>query len=819
MFKFIRSQTLTTRVASYFLLLSCLTVGAVGFVAYARAKEALKQAAFNRLNVAATLKEEEITRWFEDQQRDFLLINTFPQVKADLDILLNSSTHPNPEAYRRAYETLQGYIQEISQLKPSLEEIFILNRSNKIILSSRPARVGKYEILANVTYLEEVETGKDFAPIFYVSPTTGKPAITLATSLRNKSGTRQGFILTHLNLNRIDNIIREKIGLGKTGESYLVGSLISKNTFIAKNQANINKFPEGVSSLGIDMAMSGLSGRGLYENYAGISVIGVYRWLNEQDIALLVEMRQEEAFAPARELAGTIIAVGLISAGVLLTGVYGLSRQLSISQKKLEDYSHQLELKAQEANAANLAKSEFLANMSHELRTPLNAILGFAQLMERDQTLTQQQQDSLAIINRSGEHLLNLINDVLEMSKIEAGRTTLNNEVFDLHRLLITLRDMFQVRAASKSLTLIFELSEDLPAYVVGDEGKLRQILINLLSNAFKFTDQGMVKLKAYIHHKVPQPAENLIIYFQVQDTGKGIATTEISNLFQPFMQTTAGIKSQGGTGLGLAISRQFTELMGGRIEVISKLGVGSTFSFDIKVKLVACSQVERQQEKQKVWQLVPNSPCYRILIVDDKAENRHLLATLLNDVGFTTRTATNGVEAFTIWQNWQPDLIWMDMRMPIMDGYEATKRIKLQPEGKKTKILALTATVFEEQRIEILAAGCDDIVKKPFTEEIIFRKMSQYLGVKYIYQTTKATDTPTSFISTPADNLQPKDLQVMPAEWLKALQQAAIAVDGTLIQELISQIPSTHQALKLQLEELNKNYCFEEILDLTSQP
>ncbi|MGL5833198.1 MAG: cache domain-containing protein, partial [Waterburya sp.] len=346
---------MTTKIANYFLLLALTTVSIVGGVAYFRAREALKQAAFDRLNVAATLKEQEITRWFEDQQRDFLQTTQMPDVQANLDILLNSR---NEEAKQQAYQILKQYLNQLNQIKPSLKEIYVLDRSNKIILSSNQQREGEYEILANITYVEEVKVSANFAPIFYVSPTTRKLTITLAKPLANRSG----MILINLDLERIDSIVREKTGLGKSGESYLIGSLISKNAFIAgKSQSNPATFDD-LDSPGINAAMSGMSGYGLYRNYAKSDVLGVYRWLNEQDIALLVEISQSEAFNPARQLASTIVLVGLISVAGLLIGVNWLALQLLFSQRQLEKSSQQLQLKAQEAEAANLAKSSFLAH-------------------------------------------------------------------------------------------------------------------------------------------------------------------------------------------------------------------------------------------------------------------------------------------------------------------------------------------------------------------------------------------------------------------------------------------------------------------------
>ena len=487
-------QNLTLRVASSFLLLSLVAVATVGGVAFMKAREALKQAAYNRLRVTATLKEQEIDRWLEACEQDFLLITQFPDVQANLKIILNHQ--PGDAQYQLAHNILSEYLWNIAELKPKFIEIFLIDRSNRIIVSTDKSREGKYEIAANLTYFEEVESGETFSPAFYRSPATGKPAVTYAAPIRDAAGVRQGVIAAELNLTRIDQIVREKTGLGETGETYLVGSLVGKNTFISREWPQTQELPEEPHSEGIDAAMRGGRGSGLYLNYAGVPVIGMYHWLNDQDLALLVEMGQAEAFDPARRLAGAIMLVGLTSAGVLFIGVNGLARQLTLSRKQLENYSRQLEQKAQEAEAANRAKSQFLANMSHELRTPLNAILGFTQLLTRTASVNPAQLQHLAIISRSGEHLLTLINDVLEMSKIEAGRITLNESSFDLYRLLNSLEEMLRIKAAAAGLQLRFELASDVPQYITTDEGKLRQILINLLGNGIKFTEAGSVVLR-----------------------------------------------------------------------------------------------------------------------------------------------------------------------------------------------------------------------------------------------------------------------------------------------------------------------------------
>ncbi len=464
----------------------------------------------------------------------------------------------------------------------------------------------------------------------------------------------------------------------------------------------------------------------------------------------------------------------------------------------------------EEAEAANRAKSVFLANMSHELRTPLNAILGFAQLMTRSKEITPEHKENLEVIGRSGEHLLTLINDVLDMSKIEAGQTVLNEEDFDLYRLLDNLEDMFHLRAEEKGLRLIVDCDPSVPQYVRTDESKLRQVLINLLGNGIKFTQEGGVALRA--GYREEETGSRLM--FEVEDSGPGIAAEELEVLFDAFAQTAAGQKAQEGTGLGLPISQQFVRLMDGEITVGSEMGKGSIFKFDIQIGLADAPEVETEQPTRRVIGLEPDQPGYRILVVEDVWENRKLMVNLLESLGFEVRGAENGAEGIEVWEAWEPHLIWMDMRMPVMDGYEATKRIKATVQGQATVIVALTASAFEEQRSVVLSAGCDDFVRKPFREEEVFEVMAKHLGVRFVYEETE----PVSGQSTSQAVLTPGALSGLPSDWVAEVHHAATQADAEMILGLIEQIQGEHEGMARALRDLVNGFRFDKIMDLATQ-
>ncbi|ERT06180.1 sensory box protein [Lyngbya aestuarii BL J] len=484
-------------------------------------------------------------------------------------------------------------------------------------------------------------------------------------------------------------------------------------------------------------------------------------------------------------------------------------------------------VKAKEAaEVANQAKSIFLANMSHELRSPLNAILGFTQVISGSSNLTPQQQNNLNIIQRSGEHLLSLINDILDLSKIESGQSIFIQEAFDLWDLIEELQNIFTIKASQKNLQLTFVISPNLPRYIQSDRVKLRQILTNLLSNAIKFTKEGGVRFEADVRETFSvdltgkTDTSEVQLHFRISDTGVGIELDEIDDLFRPFVQTQSGIQSQQGTGLGLAICNGYIKLFGGKIEVYSQPKLGTTFDCQMPALPVEFAEVIPENSLySRVIGLQPHQPVYRILIVDDEPYNCQLLEQILTPVGFEVQIANNGLEAVEKWQAFQPDLIWMDFKMPVLDGYEATRQIRqLEQQNQasassRTVIIALTASAFNEQKQAAIEAGCDDFVCKPLQVTLIFNKMTEYLGVQYLYQKIEQA-SPTVNGENDLSQIQ-SQLTTLSSEWKFRLEEAVLSLDGEAINQLIQEILPEHEKLANYLKFYTENFNYEPILKL----
>lgn len=432
-------------------------------------------------------------------------------------------------------------------------------------------------------------------------------------------------------------------------------------------------------------------------------------------------------------------------------------------ERTVDERTTELRAAKEAAESANRAKSAFLSNMSHELRTPLNAILGYSQLMRRDTALSAENREYLNTINRSGEHLLRLINDVLEISKIEAQHVSLEPGTFDLPALFRDIYAMFRLRAAAKELQFLLEGADELPRYVITDEGKLRQILINLVDNSVKFTAHGGIAIRVAMGNMTSGKGRLLV---EVQDTGPGIAPEEQERVFQAFEQTASGRISMGGTGLGMAISRKYARMLGGDIFLSSRSGEGSVFRLEIDIQEGSEADVPETPRIHRVRSLAPGQDAPRVLVAEDLRESRDLLVKLLETIGFDVRYAVNGREAVELCAQWRPHFIWMDIRMPEMDGLEALRLIRTGQDDGTVKVAALTASGMGEEQGSIMAAGFDDYVRKPFREQQILEVMSRLLGVRYCYELEGADEPDTETCCRLSSH------------------QLASVLDGTLLEE-----------------------------------
>ena len=448
----------------------------------------------------------------------------------------------------------------------------------------------------------------------------------------------------------------------------------------------------------------------------------------------------------------------------------------------------------EQAEAANRAKSVFLANMSHELRSPLNAILGFSRLLRDDETVSPEDGQTLDIITQSGEHLLTIVNDVLDLAKIESGRVVLERAAFDVRGTLRDVARLMGERAEAKGLTLTLTIADDVPPAVVGDQSKLRQIVLNLVANAVKFTAQGGVTLRLSSRFVGTTARTTLVI--EVEDSGRGIAAGDQERIFHPFVRV-GDEAEQGGTGLGLSIARRFIEAMGGVIGVRSAPGEGATFLVELPMEAAEVpSGVPAGIGQPRVWRLADGQPECRVLIVEDEAVNALLMRRLLERTGFRVRVAENGEMGVAMFRTWQPHFILMDWRMPVMDGGEATRRIRGLDGGRNVKIVALAASVLLADRRRPSAPGVDDFVSKPFKFDEIIECMARHLSLRFV------SDGPPLEAAGPTADLDRSALRALPASVREALSTAVVSLDAVRIGAAIGRVSDLNPALGAALDQ-----------------
>ncbi len=627
------------------------------------------------------------------------------------------------------------------------------------------------------------------------------PAVVSVTALRDDQSAIIGYLLIGTDNTARQQVEAERMVLDQRvrDQQFYTRSLIESNI-----DALITTDPRGIIT-DVNKQMEALTGC-TRDELIGAPFKGYFTDPDRAEAAIKLVLGEGnvtdyELTARARDGKETVVSYNATTfhdRDRKLQGVFAAARDVT-ERKRYE----------QSLQQANRAKSVFLANMSHEIRTPMNAILGFSQLMLRDQDLTPRQCQYLGTINRSGEHLLALINDILEMSKIEAGRTTLNLSTFDLPVLLKDLEMMFRVRTDEKKLSFSVEMIGEVPQYIVTDINKLRQVFINVLGNAVKFTEQGGIGLRVRANREGPTGPS---LRVEIEDTGPGISPDDQDKLFRHFEQTKTGEQAGTGTGLGLAISREFIRLMGGSITVSSQVGKGSIFVIDLPLNEGEAQAVQTKEKARHVVKLQPGQAKCRVLIVDDIDDNRQLLAQLLAPVGFETRLATNGAEAVHEFEEWRPHLILMDFRMPVMDGREAIRRIRTMSAGKETKIIAVTASAMDENRHELIAIGADDFISKPFREAELFQKIHAHVGVEYVY-----AEQPTAAARNEEAELTRQSLAGLPPELIQPMREAVLTADLDQLLAKIEEVEARDPRIAQELRRLAESFQYEKLLDLLS--
>jgi len=475
---------------------------------------------------------------------------------------------------------------------------------------------------------------------------------------------------------------------------------------------------------------------------------------------------------------------------------------------ELIESENNLKLAKSVAESANKAKTVFLSSMSHEIRTPLNAVLGFSQLMLRDESLTGQQREWIVTINRSGEHLLALINDILEISRIESGRVKLSPDLFDLGGFLDDMKKMFRSQVEDKNIAFEMELDEKLPQFIEVDGNKLRQIFINLVGNAVKFTDSGKITIRVKAIRDFNLKSR---LIAEVDDTGQGINPADIEKIFNTFEQSSGGVR-KGGTGLGLSISRQFARLMGGDITALSEQGKGSCFHFEVEYVERNKPVLHDTTDGKQITGIEKGQKVYRIFIVDDEPANRALLTAILIKTGFVIEEVANGMDVVERFKINPPDLIFLDMGMPGMSGYEVVKTIKSLRNNHHVPIIAVTAAAFTENKNDILQTGVDGYIRKPYKIYEIYDALQSFLGVRFTY----GEETPEHAVEN--EKIPMDALSKIPEDLVTEILEAARRLDLDRLLELINETENISPQAAPLLRSLAKNYRYKDIIKIIKE-
>jgi signal transduction histidine kinase/DNA-binding response OmpR family regulator len=893
--------SLLAQLVGYFSILSVVTVSIVSTAAYTRARTALERSVSDRLTVATSLKDYQLGKWVANQRQDVLFISQQPDIQKEIEVLLTQEI-TSPE-YINAYARLERYFGELIKTKPNLKSFLVTDNGGFVVFATEKSRLGKFQPLGAPTTYFTRQGAKSIVPNFYSVPGTEKSAITFATPIVDRQEVTMGAIVINLDLVEVDELIRERTGLGESGETYLVAQARGKNIFIS-GEKTMKDFPDGIKSVGIESAIAKQDGIGLYTNYAGVPVIGVYRWLTDQNLALIAEMSQAEAFDPANRLARDILLIGLSSAGVLLVAVYLMSRRITQPLMAIADTAiqvaggnlksqapvltedeigllarafnqmidqlsqskDQLEIRIKSATAelqdtlANLGsiidniadgllvtdpqgkitrfnpalsrlfnlgnldltgemcseifskeinaliaqansnpgniftkevslahnligkavatavlkededtvdelakvlvgtvilfrditaekevdrmKTDFISTVSHELRTPLTSVLGFAKIIKKKleenilpyvnsedkkvQRAVSQVSENIEIIVSEGVRLTSLINDVLDIAKMEAGKTDWRMEPMSVVDVVERGIAATSALFTQKNLELIRDFGVGIPKNL-GDQDRLIQVAINLLSNSIKFTDQGSITCR------ITHTQEEIIV--SIIDTGMGISEVDQPKVFEKFKQVGDTLTDKPkGTGLGLPICKEIIEQHGGRIWVEGQIGVGSTFSFTLPVleqNKTEITTIDREQFLLKLKQQIaeqnqhPQDRAKAVLVVDDDQSIRELLRQELSGEGYEVRQAVDGRDAIAQVKANKPDLLILDVKMPEISGFDVSAILKNDPEYMDIPIIILSVEDDQERGYSL---GVDKYLTKPIDSSILLSEVKELL-------------------------------------------------------------------------------------------
>ncbi|MEL7352862.1 MAG: ATP-binding protein [Cyanobacteria bacterium J06560_5] len=727
----------------------------------------------------------------------------------------------------------QDLLEGLARLDDAYEAAGIFNLEGEVLVGVAPFNPDPtklpLELAEDLGFLPIVTAGKTYTSPVSISPRTNSPVITIAVPIKDADDRTNGALVAQVNLQFL-NFTVSQARVGETGYTYVVDD---QQRIIAKQRSETEAYDkfalEDISNrpLLAHLESKPAEGFSTYQGLRGAEVLGASSYVYSVNWRVISELPMAEVRSPVHRMNRAMI--GVMALAMLLTGAMGimfarwlvsplqrltlaatqisegnLETQVSVRSRNelgllasvfnqmaqqlrqtfsaLEDAKANLETRVEErtaelqaakltADEANHAKSEFLANMSHELRTPLNGILGYAQVLQQEDDLTEDQDRGLNVIRQCGAHLLTLINDILDLSKIEARKMDLAPSALYLPSMIQAVVEMCQVRAEAQGIDFYYLSDPNLPEGIYADEKRLRQVLINLLNNAIKFTDTGSVSLRI---HSLASPEETLAspeetpnhhIRFEVRDTGVGISKSQLEKIFSPFEQVGEQSRQTEGTGLGLTISQQILSLMESKIQVDSEPGKGSTFWFDLTIPEVdSWETASAAANNNKV--LGYEGPTKTLLVVDDRWENRSVIVKLLKPLGFRVVEAVNGQEGLEKISRLRPDLIITDLAMPVMDGYELLRQLRSSADLKHTLAIVSSASVLVIDQHKSIEAGGNDFLAKPVKFDELLQKLQQHLRLEWQYPTEQPT--PEDRVSPPTE--QPQTLVAPPPDVLERL-------------------------------------------------